>query len=57
MIASFFMEDFEEAALKRATIKPLCWFRYMDDTLMILPSGQEKLDDFHHHLSSIHSNM
>jgi hypothetical protein len=41
VIANFFMEDFKEEALKGATHKPLCWFRYGDDIFMIWPHVQE----------------
>ena len=32
VIANFFMEDFEKRALDQATLKPTCWYRYVDDT-------------------------
>ena len=32
VIANFFMEDFEKKAIEQATHKPVCWFRYVDDT-------------------------
>jgi hypothetical protein len=31
VIANFYMEDFEEAALDLAPHKPISWFRYVDD--------------------------
>jgi retron-type reverse transcriptase len=46
VIANFFMEDFEKNAIEQATHKPVCWFRYVDDTFVICPHGQEKLEDF-----------
>jgi retron-type reverse transcriptase len=39
VIANFNMEDFEERALDLAPHKPLCWFRYVDDTFVISPHG------------------
>jgi hypothetical protein len=51
------MEVFEEEALKRAAYKPLCWFRYVDDTFVIWPHGRQKLDDFLLHLNNIHTNI
>ena len=44
VISLFFMDAFKERALKQATHKPLCWFRYMDDTFVIWPHGPEKLE-------------
>jgi retron-type reverse transcriptase len=35
VIANFFMEDFEKKAIEQATHKPVCWFRYVDDTFII----------------------
>jgi hypothetical protein len=50
----FYIEDFEERALDLAPHKPLCWFRYVDDTFVIWPHGTDKLGDFLNHLNSIH---
>jgi hypothetical protein len=35
VIANFFLEDFKEIAIGRAAHKPLCWFRFVDDTFFI----------------------
>jgi retron-type reverse transcriptase len=43
VIANFFMEDFEKKAIEQATHKPVCGFRYIDDTFVIWPHGKEKL--------------
>jgi retron-type reverse transcriptase len=43
VIANFFMEDFEKKATEQVVLKPVCWFRYVDDTFIIWPHGQEKL--------------
>jgi hypothetical protein len=53
-IANFYMEDFEKMVLDSAPQQPLCWFRYMDDTFIIWPHGDDKLQDFLNHLNSIH---
>jgi hypothetical protein len=57
VIASFFMEDFEKKAIEQVTQKPVCWFRYVDDTLVIWPHGQEKLTEFLNHLSGLHNKI
>ena len=57
VIANFFMEDFEKKATEQATHKPVCWFRYVDDTSVIRPHGQEKLTEFLNHLSGLHSQI
>jgi hypothetical protein len=57
VIANFFIDDFEERTLKRATRKPLCWFRYVDDTFVIWHHGPEKLEGFIGHLNGLHRNI
>jgi hypothetical protein len=57
VVASFFMEDFEKRALEQAPHKPTCWFRYVDDTFVMWPHGQEKLTEFLNHLIGLHNNI
>jgi hypothetical protein len=57
VVANFFMEDFKKGAIEQATHKPTCWFRYVDDTFVIWPHGQEKLTEFLNHLSGLHNNI
>jgi hypothetical protein len=52
--AHFFMEDLEKKATEQVTQKPVCWFRYVDDTFFIWPHGQEKLIEFLNHLNGLH---
>jgi hypothetical protein len=56
VIANFYIEDYEKAALESAPLKPRCWFRYVDDTF-IWPHGPDKLKDFLHYLNSIHQSI
>jgi hypothetical protein len=51
------MEDFEKKAIELATHKLTCWFRYVDNTFVIWPHGQEKLAEFLNHLSGLHNNI
>jgi hypothetical protein len=53
VIANFYMENFEERALDLTPHKPLCWFRYVDNTFVIWPHVLDKLKDFLNHLNSI----
>lgn len=46
------METLEEKSLATATLQPKLWLRYVDDTFVIWPHGQEALDEFHTHLNS-----
>jgi hypothetical protein len=57
VIANFYMEVFEEMALNQAPHKPLCWFRYVDDTFVIWPHSPDRLKDFLDHLNGIHQNI
>jgi len=57
VITNFFMEDFKKKAIEQATHKPVCWFRYVDDTFVIWPHGQEKLEHFLIHLNGLHNKI
>jgi hypothetical protein len=57
LIANFYMEDYEKAALESAPLKPRCWFRYVDDTFVIWQHGPGKLKDFLHNLNNTHHTM
>ena len=57
VIANFYMEDFERKAIEKATHKPACWYRYVDDTFVIWPHGKEKLMEFLIHLNGIHNSI
>ena len=51
------MEDFEEKALNQVTLKPTCWYRYVDDTFVIWPHGKDNLTEFLDHLNGLHKNI
>jgi hypothetical protein len=53
VIANCHMEDFEIKAIERATHKPACRYRHVDDNFVTWPHGQEKLTDFLNHLNGI----
>jgi hypothetical protein len=57
LIATFFMEDFEELALIRATYKPTCWFCYVDGIFVIWRHGPKELNEWLNHLNNIHPNV
>jgi hypothetical protein len=57
VITNFYMEDFKEMALDRAPHKPLCWFRYVDDTFVFWPHGLDRLRDFLGLLNSVHRSI
>ena len=45
------MEMFEEEVIKSASDKPSLWVRYVDDTFVIWPHGDSKLQTFLAHLN------
>ena len=56
-IANFYMEDFEHRALASAQYKPSHFFRYVDDTFVIWPHGNQQLGEFLRHLNNQHPNI
>ncbi|XP_018574499.1 uncharacterized protein LOC108913431 [Anoplophora glabripennis] len=48
---------FEKKALKSTTLKPKCWYRYVDDTFIIWPHGRNTVADFLDHINGIHPDI
>jgi hypothetical protein len=57
VMATFYMEHFEEQAISSATRKPRRWYRYVDDTFIVWPHGKNELHGFLQHLNNIHPNI
>ncbi|KAJ8910270.1 hypothetical protein NQ315_014004 [Exocentrus adspersus] len=57
VVANYSMEKFEQQTLDQASIKPKCWFMYVDDTFVIWPHGRDRLQEFLGHLNSINSRI
>ena len=57
VIANLYMEHLEENALRMAPLPPRLWLRYVDDTFVIWPQGQNELQCFHEHLNGQHPNI
>jgi hypothetical protein len=57
VIANFYVEDFEKTTIEQATHKPACWYRYVDDTFVIWPHGQDRLQDFLNHINGLHKKI
>lgn len=56
VIADFYMEAFETVALEVTPYKP--WFyKYVDDTLLLWPHGEQKLKEFVRALNEVHRNI
>ena len=57
VIANLYMKHLEENALQTAPLPPRLWQRYVDDTFVIWPHGQDKLQRFHDHINGQHPNI
>ena len=52
--ANLFSGNLEQKILAQSPLKPLVWWRYIDDVFMIWPHGEEKLNEFVILLNSSH---
>ncbi|XP_022101583.1 uncharacterized protein LOC110985114 [Acanthaster planci] len=57
VLANIFMEEFETSSLLTANCKPTIWPRYVDDTFIIWPHGQDHLQEFLEYLNKQHSTI
>jgi len=54
---NWYMEHFERQALSSAAKKPTKQYKYVDDTFVVWPHGEDELQRFLEHLNSIHQNI
>jgi hypothetical protein len=57
VIANYYMEHFKQPAISTVSRKPTHWYRYVDDTFVVWPHGEEELHNFLNHLNNIHPNI
>jgi hypothetical protein len=57
LLAEIFMIWFERKAINSSPEKPKLWLRYVDDTFVIWPHGNESLSSFLNHLNNVHPNI
>jgi len=57
VLANYFMGTFEVNALDTASKKPMCWFRYVDDTFVVWSHGEDELQRFLVHLNSVNPRI
>ena len=55
--ACIFMDEVETSFIETQEMKPLVWFRYIDDVFFIWTHGQEKLDSFLEELNRCNSYL
>ena len=51
IFANLFMENFEKKAIESYPLKPKLWKRYVDDTNVLWPYGEQELNKFFEHLN------
>ena len=54
---NLFMESLEQQALSTCELKPKIWLRYVDDTFVLWPHGDEALERFHNHINHQHPSI
>ena len=50
VVASLYMESFEQSAPKIFPLTSKVWIHYVDDTFVLWPHSKEALDRFQQHL-------
>jgi len=53
IVSNIFMDHFEDLTLNNYTLKPKCWFQFVDDTFFINPHDHSTLDSFSDHLNNL----
>ena len=56
-LANLFMANFEQKFLETQNLKPLNYFRFIDDILLFWPHPQEQFDSFMRDLNSFHPTI
>ena len=51
VLANAYMEHLEESVLGAASVQPVIWRRYVDDTFILWKHGDEALEQFHRELN------
>ena len=46
ILSDIYMEEFENDVINTAKTKPTIWYRYVDDTYVIWPENEQKVEDF-----------
>ena len=59
IMANLYMKNLEKRAMESAKSNPTIWHRtrYVDDTFVLWPHGEEQLEQFHKHLNKQHPLM
>lgn len=57
IVVNLYMENFEQRALETYSLTPKVWIRYVDDTFVVWPHGEEALNGFQTHLNGQHPSI
>ena len=57
IVANLYMEKFERQAIESFPLKPKRWKRYVDDTDVVWPHGEDNLVKFLEHLNKKNSSI
>lgn len=57
VIANLYMEHFERLAVDTSPLQPKLWLRYVDDTFVVWPHGQDALHAFLQHLNGVRDSI
>ena len=55
--AILFMSELEEKILETSSLKPLVWWRYIDDIIFLWEHGEDSLKTFLDHLNQAHPTV
>ena len=55
--ANIFMWKFEKYLLDNCTDRPFLYLRYVDDIFVIWQHGEDKIEQFHAYVNSLHPNI
>ena len=55
--ANIFMDRLERRLIQNAEVKPLIWWRYIDDIFIIWTEGEDRLKEFINYLNNAHDTI
>ncbi|GJQ86455.1 hypothetical protein Trydic_g10362 [Trypoxylus dichotomus] len=57
VLSNIYMEEFERRAMDSYELKPKMWLRYVDDTFVIWPHGEEEINGLLQHLNGLEESI
>ena len=55
--ANIFMDRLERRLIQNAEVKPLIWWRYIDDIFIVWTEGEDRLKEFINYLNNAHDTI